>query len=430
MNVKYPMLLRLIPIAMLVMLVVILIRLYLGLQAAPSSMPDHRIGVRVVNGIGEFYDRKTNQEFVPRGNNYIRLSQQVQNGQTALYHSTFDPGSYDHNRYALALSQMHQQGYNVVRVFLNHASMGTPDGGLSQPYLANLADFLGLAAQNEVYVILTQDWLPGGKYGDQLNEECCTLFDSANLLRLSRSGAKAFRLFYTDFLSALDALNARTDVIFSYELSNEHFLDNDRPPLSLSSGSVIAVNFKIYDMSSPAAKDKMIAEGMPYWINSIRGAILYLDPTALVSVGFASPHRPGPGDQDQRLSVSAPAIWHSMADFIDLHTYKLPADASDPAQVMKQEMEEFGMIGMLEKPIVMGEFGAEHLLGSANTAALHLTAWQVESCQFGFDGWLLWTWDLTQSEDPNNKYFTAQAGQGAIGSALAPANRPDPCSWE
>jgi len=428
--VKVPTLVRLIPVALLMMLVVILIRLYLGLEYAPSGLPDHRIGIRVVNGVGEFYDRKTNQEFTPRGNNYIRLSQKIENGQTVLYHSTFDSGVYDHARYALSLSQMHQHGYNVVRVFLNHAAMGAPGGGLSQPYVANVADFLQLAAQNEVYVILTHDWLPNGKYSDELNKECCTLFDSSNLLRLSRAGAKAYQLFYTDFINALDALNARTDAIFSYELSNELYFDNDRPPLSLPSGLVTAVNFKTYDMSSPADKDKMIAESMPYWINSIRGAILYLDPTALVSVGFMSPQEPSPGDTDQRLSVSAPAIWDSMADFIDLHTYLLPADPSDPGQVMKKEMESFGMIGMLEKPIIMGEFGAEHILGSSNTAALHLVAWQVESCQFGFDGWMLWTWDLSQTEDPNNKYFTALDGQGAIDLSLATTSRPDPCSWE
>jgi hypothetical protein len=119
-----------------------------------------------------------------------------------------------------------------------------------------------------------------------------------------------------------------------------------------------------------------------------------------------------------------------MADFIDLHTYLLPADPTDPNQVMKKQMESFGMIGMKEKPIIMGEFGAEHILGSSSKAALHLTAWQVESCQFGFDGWLLWTWDLTQEEDPNNKYFTALDGQGEISSVLAPVTRPDPCSWE
>lgn len=422
-------LLRIIPVVTLMMLLVIMVRLYLGLQYAPSDLPDHRIGIRVVNGSGEFYDRTTNKKFVPRGNNYIRLGQKVEDGQTVLYHSTFDPGAYDHSRAATALSSMHQYGYNVVRVFLNDAAIGTPNGGLSQPYLANLADFLDLAAQNQVYVIITHDWLPGGKYGDVLNKDCCSLFAVSNLLHLAQSGTKAYQLFYEDLINGLHALNARTDAIFSYQLSNELYYDADQPPLSLQSGKVTTLNFKTYDMSSQASKDKMVAENMKYWIDSIRGTILYHDPTALVSVGFFAPQTPGPGDADQRLAVSAPAIWLSTADFIDLHTYRLPADPNDPNQVMKGLMEEFGMIGMKEKPIVMGEFGAEHVVGTSDVAALHLAAWQVKSCAFGFDGWLLWTWDLSQTEDPNNKYYTALDGQGAVNSALAPVTRPDPCSW-
>ncbi len=422
-------LLRVLPLTILMMLLVLLIRLYLGPEYAPSGLPDHRIGIRVVNGVGEFYDRTTNKSFVPRGNNYIRLAQKVENGETILYHSTFDPGAYDHARSSAALSKMHQYGYNVVRVFLNHAAIGTPSGGLSQPYMANVSDFLDLAAQNQVYVIITHDWLPGGKYGDILNKDCC-LFSGSNLLHLSQSGTKAYRVFYEDFINTLHALNARTDVIFSYELRNELYFESDQRPLSMQSGQVTTLNYKTYDMSSQANKDQMIAENLKYWIDSVRGTILYLDPTALVSVGFFEPQTPSPGDKDQRLSVTVPAIWQSTADFIDLHTYKLPADPNDPNQLMKKQMEEFGMIGMKEKPIIMGEFGAEHILGSSDKAAAHLVAFQVESCQFGFDGWLLWTWDLTQSEDPNNKYFTALDGQATINSTLAPVTRPNPCSWE
>ncbi len=427
---KSSILLRVIPALILSMLLVIILRLYLGLEYAPSGLPNHRIGIRVVNGVGEFYDRATNQKFVPRGNNYIRLSQKVENGQATLYHSTFDPGAYDQARAAAALSTMHQYGYNVARVFLNSSAIGTANDGLSQPYMANVSDFLKLAAQNQVYVILTQDWLPGGTYGDVLNKDCCSIFNGSNLLQLSQSGTKAYQSYYEDFIKMLHALNAPTDAIFSYELRNELYFDNDQPPLSMQSGKVTTLNFKTYDMGSQANKAKMVAENMKYWIDSVRGTILYFDPTALVSVGFFTPQQPSPGDQDQRLSLTAPAIWESTADFIDVHAYLLPADPNDPNQLMKKQMQDFGVIGMTEKPIIVGEFGAEHLLPSSNTAALHLGAWQVESCQFGLDGWLLWTWDLTQDEDPNNKYYTALDGQGAINSALAPVSRPDACSWE
>jgi hypothetical protein len=420
-------LLRAIPAAALVMLLVIILRLYIGPQAAPSGLPDHRIGIRVVNGVGEFYDRATKKKFVPRGNNYIRLSTKTENGQTILSHTTFDPGAYDHLRSANALSKMHQFGYNVVRVFLNDSAIGTPTDGLSSPYMANVADFLKLAAQNQVYVIITHDWLPGGKYGDVLNAECCTLFNVSNLLHLAKSGTKAYQVFYEDLIKGLHALNAPTDAIFSYELNNELYFDNDQPPLSLTSGKVTTLNFTTYDMGTQADKDKMIAENMTYWIDSVRGTILYFDPTALVSVGFFAPQKPKPTDTDQRLVVTAPAMWNSTADFIDLHTYLLPADPSDPNQAMAAQMDSFGIVGMKEKPIIMGEFGAQHLLGASSTAAVHLAAWQAESCQFGFDGWLLWTWDLSQDEDPQNQYFTAVDGQGEINTTLAPVTRVDPC---
>jgi len=62
----------------------------------PQPPPEHRIGVRVVEGVGEFYDRETGERFVPRGNNYIRLAdQQSASGETFFYHSTFNVGLYD-----------------------------------------------------------------------------------------------------------------------------------------------------------------------------------------------------------------------------------------------------------------------------------------------------------------------------------------------
>jgi hypothetical protein len=236
-------------------------------------------------------------------------------------------------------------------------------------------------------------------------------------------------LFYKDFIDALRTVHAATDAIFSYELNNELYYENDQPPLSLATGTVKAVNGKTYNMGVPADKDKMIAETMPYWINGVRGAILSEDPTALVSVGFFAPQKPQPGDVDQRLAVSTP-VWASMADFVDLHLYKLPADPADPAHVMQAVVGSFGATGVVDRPVIMGEYGAQHLIPSTAEAAFRLTAWQVESCGFGFDGWLLWTWDLTPADDPTNVFYSAVDGNGEINSALSPNGRPNPCSWQ
>jgi hypothetical protein len=79
---------------------------------------------------------------------------------------------------------------------------------------------------------------------------------------------------------------------------------------------------------------------------------------------------------------------------------------------------------MQKKPIIMGEFGGEiSRFSSIQAAAETLRDWQVESCNYGFDGWIFWTWDLNEQPD----FFNALMQEGAINGIIAPINRPDPC---
>ena len=388
--------------------------------SAQPGMPQHRIGVRVVNGIGEFYDRVTGERFVPRGNNFARLApQRRDDGSTQICHSVFDPGEYDPADVAGHLARMHAEGYNVLRVFISQNTIGAPPGGLSPEYMENVADFLRLAGENGMYVILTQDWLPGGRYGAAINQDCCDLFNFNNAQNLPAGAVKAYQLYYTDFINVLRTLGAHSEQILSYELRNEFYFDTNYPPLSLTSGNVTTANGKTYDMSSAADKQAMVDENLPYWINSIREVILEYDPSALVSIGFFVPQAPNPARLgDTRLSITEPAMWHSDADFIDLHAY--PGFELN----LKQHVENFGVNGMQEKPIILGEFGASiHSYPTPAAAAQALMNWQIESCEYGFDGWLLWTWDLPEQYE----FYSAMSGTGPIDAALAPANRPDPC---
>jgi hypothetical protein len=374
----------------------------------------------VVTGTGEFYDRVTGERFVPRGNNFARLApQRREDGSTQTYHSVFDPGEYDPVDVAGHLARMHAEGYNVVRVFVSQNTIGAPAGGLSPEYMENVADFLRLAGENGIYVILTQDWLPGGTYGAAIGQDCCDLFNFNNAQNLPAGAVKAYQLYYADFIDTLRTIGAHTDYIFSYELRNEFYFDANYPPLSLASGNVRTANGNTYDMSSSAEKSKMLDENVSYWINSIREAILEIDPSALVSIGFFVPQAPNPARRgDARLSVTEPAIWNSEADFIDLHAY--PGAELN----LRQHVENFGLKGMQEKPVILGEFGANiHSYPSAESAARALMDWQIESCEYGFDGWLLWTWDLPEQHE----FYNALSGSGEIDAALAPAKRPDPC---
>lgn len=389
--------------------------------AVPASPPpDHHIGIRVVNGVGEFFNRRTGSRFVPRGMNYVRLGAQPKaDGSSTFGHSLFDPGTYAPARIRADLQKMHTDGYNVVRVFLSPETLGTASGGLSTAYMSNVVDLLEHARDSQMYVMFTLDWIPGGIYGEILNRDCCTTFAMMNANFLPAAGLRANETFFRDFAEELLSLHAPTDYVWSYELRNEMFYDTDQPPLSLRSGSVTTANGKSYDMSSATDKQKMVEENNVYWIDSVRSAILEVDPTSLVSVGFFVPQAPNPARiGDARLVVSAPALWQSQADFIDVHAY--PGYELNLAQTV----QNFGMENMKQKPIVMGEFGGEVArFSSVQAAALKFIDWQVESCKYGFDGWIFWTWDLSEQAD----FFNALMGDGAINGALAPVLRPNPC---
>jgi len=386
----------------------------------PVGAMAHRIGIRQVDGTGEFFDRETGEKFFPRGNNYVRLDpQKREDGSIQTYHSVFDPGLYDKQELTIALKEMHDLGYNIVRVFISQNTIGTDNDGLNKETMGNIIDFLQLSKEYHLYVIFTQDWLPGGKYGRILSEDCCETFDMNNANFLPQAGLQANIAYFQDFANYLIDHDAPIDMVFSYELRNEMFFDMDFPPLSMASGQVTALDGNTYDMSSMEDKKRMIDNNVVLWIDKVRTAILEIDPTALVSVGFFWPQEPNPARVgDERYINTGPAIWESQLDFIDLHPY--PAGEL----TFLQYVENFGIKDMQEKPIIMGEFGAStNEVPSVSKAVSILMDWQVQSCEYGFDGWLLWTWDIYE----NNDFYSAKSDQGQIGEALAPINRPDPC---
>lgn len=113
-----------------------------------------------------------------------------------------------------------------------------------------------------------------------------------------------------------------------------------------------------------------------------------------------------------------PAIWESTADFVDLHTY-LGWGLS-----LEQYIERFGVDQQPAKPVILGEFGpASRAYPRAALLAQVLQEWQAASCQYGIDGWLLWTWDTYEQAE----LWNGMSENGEINAALAPVNRPDPC---
>lgn len=398
----------------------------------PSAIPSatipvvtHRIGIRVVDGVGEFYDRETGLKFYPRGYNYIRVAAQDSGADSIIYHSTFNEDLYDPAEVEENLRLLHADGYNVVRVFINHCtcdhSIHDDIERLSSAYIANMADFLEKAKANQIYVFLTTDGFPDG-YWEIQDSTWSADFPGMHATYLRAGGIRAESQFWSDLINGLRAQNAPLDAIFAYGLRNELFFDTTSPPLNMTSGIVETANGRSYDMSSEEQKQLMLEEGLVFWIDSVRASILEQDPTALVTVGFFVPQGPNSAREgDTRLVVTEPVFWDSQIDFVDVHPYQ------GFGLSLGQYVENFGMEGMQEKPVVMGEFyAAKSVYSSPASASQAVIDWQVESCSFGFDGWLFWTYDMLGDRD----FFTGMDGNGEINDALAPLNRPDPCQMQ
>ncbi len=393
-------------------------------QVLPTSSPSHQIGIKVEDGEGEFYDRLSGEKFTPRGNNYVRLANMVfTNGETIFYHSTFNVGLYDPTLAENALQTMDSNGYNVVRVFLTgnckNDCIGDSDGKLSKGYVANVVDFLRKAEKCGIYVIFTTDSEPATQYyNDFLNSSSNGNFGGTNLNYLTSGGISVAKEFWKDFIEELLAQNAPMNAIFAYELRNEFFFETDANPLAMTSGVVQTANGKSYDMSSEEEKQRMMDENSVFWLDEVSAAIREVDPTALVAVGFFPPDEPNSYPLGNRHIRTYAAIWESKLDFIDLHPYPF-------GYSLGELVENFEMDGMREKPIIMGEFGAfSSFYVTEMEAAQGLHDWQIDSCNYDFDGWILWTWDT----DEQPELFNGLDGDGFINEVLSPVNRPDPCT--
>jgi len=387
---------------------------------------DHRIQVRVVDGTGEFFDTVTGERFEPRGMNYNRFLT-ARDGSTldlVLSTNAYDPATVDED-----LAAMRAMGFNAVRVMLETCGVHTngcitgADGKLNPAYMDNVVDFLRRAEAQDMFVLVSSNTLPDDGYWinatARLTDET---FDSANNEFLNPEAVPIYVDYWRTVVQALVERDAPLGIVWGYELRQEHYFHLDYPPLSLDEGLVTTANGETYDMASRDDKNRMVDEGLTYWADLIRTAIREIDPTALVTVGFFTPNDPNPvrGPDATRFVRTAYFMANSTMDFFDLHHY--PGNGVDDADVW----ENFGIAGVEAKPIVLGEFGAyTPWFSDAAGAAAAMMQLQVESCEAGFDGWLLWSW----RGDNYTDLWWASDGDAEIARAISPVERPDPCAY-
>jgi len=385
----------------------------------------HPLGVRLVNGQGEFFDRKSGARFVPRGATYLRRGTVVVPGDASVFFGkTFVVGAYDSARAEAALTQMESYGFNTVKIFIDgickSGCLGDRlgFGELSAAYVQNLVDFLKRAKAHHLYVVLTNDGVPANtSYQDAVRAASPT-FAGSNAGFLSPAGVNGSAQFWRAFVGTLKDRGAPLDAIAAYEIASEAWYQVHVAPFSLNAGTVTPANGKTYDLTSYDDLVRMMDDGFVYFADTVRAAIKSVDPTALVSMGFFAPV----SGQDRYL-VTTGVLGRSSLDFVDFHHYP----GVPPS--FQEAMQLFGLPPQTAKPVVMGEYGAfKFAYPTAESGAAALTDWEHKSCAYGYDGWLMWTWDTEEGAEGEAPLWNAMSQGGTIAQALSPKTRPDPCA--
>jgi hypothetical protein len=389
----------------------------------------HRIGIRRVMSGSEFYDTQTGAKFVPRGNNYLRLS-------GVLLNDTFDPSVYDGVRVENALELMHADGYNVVRIATHSIAMvgSLSAPGLDSAYMANVLDFLHRASKNHIYVYAFGGLIPQN-YQPIVSSSPVPANVTGMQVRLMHQGSiNALTEVWKDFVSDIKASdpNALSD-IFAYEIYSEPEYSAADAPFSLTTGTVTPADGKTYDLSSTSSRQALADDSAIYWANSVRAGIKAEDHDALVTTGVFAPLAVGrngldgayPSAQGNRVPLRPAALQKSALDFLDIHVY--PSDPNATAAQVQLILASAEVPALnTTKPRIIGEYGAlkSWFNNDLNAAASSMAATQAASCAAGFSGWLLWTWDTAEQPD----LWNALDNGGTLERALAPSVRPDPCA--
>lgn len=385
--------------------------------------PEHRIGVRVGESGGEFYDRTTGETWIPRGFNHWRWDRH--NGY--LMDRTFRAGANELDEAKADLAAMASYGYNAVRIWVSACfenapgCMVAPDGELRMEYIENVAEYLRAAKDQGIVVMFTVDDLVGPVRYEQSAAHCCDEWRGFNLFDLTQGGIDDQVRFWDDLVGGLIAVGAPMDAIWAYELRNEHFLEADQPPFGVLDEATTA-NGQTYDLTDPAGVQAMLDDGRAHWAMTLARHIKSLDPTALVTVGyFASGQGPIDFGDDRRLVDPRPVAALDEIDFIDFHHYPGMGPERWEDVWTNSLLTEAG-----HKPVVLGEIGAFY--EAYDTIEEAITAYTVTigaACRSGLDGYLGWVW---ANLDLYDETWDAVGSDGAIAAALAPAAFPDPCS--
>lgn len=428
--------------------------------AEPTPLSRLRPVVPFNGQYGQLRDTVTGSRFLPRGANFVRLTDDPVLGYA--YHSTFEPGRYTTTEADWLLKALRRDGYNAVRVFIDPGSVTDADThrrphgmgrGMSRdepyygPYLDNVADFVRRATAQQVRVMFSLDHVPYNAYYLRIIghvDRAAVNIDGRNLEYLHRSYVQAKETYLANFVRGLRSRVGPEllSTVLAYQTDNEAYVVADKAPYNRMSGQVTTQDGLTYDMSNPTQRQQSADANFVVYANRMVDAVRSEDPAALVTMGmftFGAVHRPGPQGMpgycssncqgEYRYPARPRSLSHwSKLSFLDIHIYPAHKPGINNPYTLERNLQTIEW-QHVRGVVVVGEFGAHKPFyrNDIIAAAYGMRDMQVDTCQRGMSGWLFWTYNAGDTELLRQFYSFADQ-RGAINGQLAPIVRPDPCS--
>jgi hypothetical protein len=353
-----------------------------------------------------------------RGSNYIRLID-------ATMHATFEPDLYPRWDIETALEQMHSYGYNYVRVFLDcptlYNGFGLSSPGIPISYTQNVIDFLIKASNYQIAVMLTASWNPLNYQSIVNSYPMPANVTGTNAIIFHAGQAAAKAQFMKDLLNEIKtASSIAFQTIFAIDIFNEISVSVQQEPFSLTSG-IVSFSGVSYDMAIGNDRQQLVDIAGNIWLNTVTEAIKSIAPTILVTASLFSPNAVGhdgfdgvqvrPPNADDRYPLRPGSLINSLADYIDLHVYS--------STNTRAEFEGAGLTSA--KPLLLGETGAfKSNYPNPSSAAIGIQNLMIESVNYGFTGWGIWTWDTIEQLS----LWTLTEANNTMNNVLAPSVWP------
>ena len=382
-----------------------------------------------INSKGVFF--ANGSQLFLRGSNYIVLDDDG--------HCLFEPSLYSSSTVETALEEMHDYGYNYVRVFLSCPTLqngfGLNSPGVPASYYNNVADFLNRAANNGIYVILTGDDNPANYSSIANSYPIPANVSGMNYYTLHLGQAAAKAQFFHDLLTGLKTASPNGfTALWAIDIYNEICVSVHDEPYNETSGT-FTFNGVDYDLSNATQRQNLVDVSGAYWMNTVAKAIKAVAPGVLVTASVFPPDDVGhagfdgvaitPENADKRYPLRPVYMAaNSNEDFVDIHQY-VTGDNQSPSIGTRFNDDQLSQTTPLSKPLVLGEYGAFYsgysTAAHAEWALGHLL---ILSASYGFTGWGIWTFN-TSDEYQTQAIWALTDDGAALANDLSPDNWPD-----